>query len=141
MTSDRSWMHRRFDAKNNITEEYKIGAQNFINVALKGDDVDSKGRIRCPCKECGNTWYKLPENVTYDLYRHGIMESYSTWIFHDEKRRSRVEAETSSDNIGSRNDDMYDAREMLRDFADAHGNFGNDEYNEEQHQDEDMIDC
>ncbi|KAK1382953.1 hypothetical protein POM88_020688 [Heracleum sosnowskyi] len=106
MASDRSWMHRRFDARNNITEEYKIGVQNFINVALKGDDVDSKGKIRCPCKECGNTWYKLPENVTYDLYRHGIMESYSTWIFHGEKRRSRVEAETSSDNIGSRNDDM-----------------------------------
>ncbi|KAK1399455.1 hypothetical protein POM88_009318 [Heracleum sosnowskyi] len=95
MASDRSWMHHRFDARNNITEEYKLGVQNFISVALRGE-VDSKGRIRCPCKECGNSWSKLPDNVTYDLYRYGIMESYTTWIFHGEKHRSRVEAETSS---------------------------------------------
>ncbi|KAK1380944.1 hypothetical protein POM88_027688 [Heracleum sosnowskyi] len=68
MASDRSWMYRRFDSRNNITEEYKLGVQDFIKVALKVD-VDSKGRIKCPCKECGNTWSKLPENVTYDLYR------------------------------------------------------------------------
>ncbi|KAK1400377.1 hypothetical protein POM88_010240 [Heracleum sosnowskyi] len=95
MASDQSWMHHRFDARNNITEEYKLGVQNFISVALRGE-VDSKGRIRCPCKECGNSWSKLPDNVTYDLYRYGIMESYTTWIFHGEKHRSRVEAETSS---------------------------------------------
>ncbi|XP_074326600.1 uncharacterized protein LOC141664542 [Apium graveolens] len=120
MSSDRRWMNERFDARNNITEEYKLGVQNFIRVALKGD-VDSKGRIRCPCKECGNIWYKLPDNVTYDLYRHGIMESYTRWIFHGEKDSSGVEGETCRD------DDMYDAHDMLRDFADAHENFGNGE--------------
>ncbi|KAL8135215.1 hypothetical protein AgCh_010036 [Apium graveolens] len=119
-------MHRRFDARNNITEEYKHGVQNFINFAMKGK-VDSMGRIRCPCNECGNTWRKLPDNVTYDLYRHGIMESYTKWVFHGEKRRSGVEAETSLGNNDPRDDDMYDAREMLQDFADAHGNFGNGE--------------
>ncbi|KAK1394911.1 hypothetical protein POM88_013967 [Heracleum sosnowskyi] len=51
------------------------------------------------------------------------MESYTKWIFHGEKRESRVEAETSSGNIGLTDDDMYDAREMLGDFADAHGYF------------------
>ncbi|KAK1364911.1 hypothetical protein POM88_040472 [Heracleum sosnowskyi] len=96
MASDRSWIHHRFDARNNITEEYKLGVQNFISVALRGE-VGSKGRIRCPCKECGNSWSKLPDNVTYDLYRYGIMESYTTWIFHGEKHRSWVEAETSSE--------------------------------------------
>ncbi|KAK1392404.1 hypothetical protein POM88_011460 [Heracleum sosnowskyi] len=122
MESDRSWMYRRFDSRNNITEEYKLGVQDFIKVVLKGD-VDSKGRIKCPCKECGNTWSKLPENVTYDLYRYGIMESYTKWIFHGVKRGLRVEAETSSGNIDLRDDDMYDACEMLSDFVDAHGYF------------------
>ncbi|XP_074361097.1 uncharacterized protein LOC141701312 [Apium graveolens] len=55
------------------------------------------------------------------------MESYTKWVFHGEKRRSGVEAETSLGNNDPRDDDMYDAREMLRDFADAHGNFGNGE--------------
>ncbi|XP_074341888.1 uncharacterized protein LOC141679284 [Apium graveolens] len=120
MSSDRRWMNERFDARNNITEEYKLGVQNFIRVSLK-EDVDSKGRIRCPCKEYGNIWYKLPDNVTYDLYRHDIMESYTRWIFHGEKDSSGVEGETCRD------DDMYDAHDMLRDFVDAHENFGNGE--------------
>ncbi|XP_074378214.1 uncharacterized protein LOC141719736 [Apium graveolens] len=107
MASDRSWMHRRFDARNNITEEYKHGVQNFINFAMKGE-VDSMGRIRCPCNECGNTWRKLPDNVTYDLNRHDIMELYTKWVFHGEKRRSRVEVETSLANNDPRDDDIYD---------------------------------
>ncbi|KAK1375224.1 hypothetical protein POM88_031417 [Heracleum sosnowskyi] len=102
MASDRNWMYRRFDSRNNITEEYMFGVQDFIKVALK-ENVDSKGRIKCPCKECGNTWSKLPENVTYDLYRYGIMESYTKWIFHGEKRGSRVEAETSSEVVSKKN--------------------------------------
>ncbi|XP_074337044.1 uncharacterized protein LOC141674221 [Apium graveolens] len=124
MTSDCSWMNRRFDASKNITEEYKIGVDGFIKFAIANTD-DSKGRIRCPCNECGNFYIKNPDDMILHLYRHGIMPAYTIWYFHEKSARSRVDIGTSSMNVDNTHDDFYDAREMLGDFAEANDNFEN----------------
>ncbi|KAK1361663.1 hypothetical protein POM88_046137 [Heracleum sosnowskyi] len=46
------------------------------------------------------------------------------------KNRSRAKARPSSTNTGHRDDDMYDAHEMLRDFGEAQGHFENFEEEE-----------
>lgn len=124
MTSDRSWMNRRFDANKKLTDDYKIGVDDFIRYAVARTE-DSKGRIRCPCKECGNYYIKYPDDVILDLYRHGIMPGYTTWSSHGESDRSRDDTGTSSRNIDNIHDDFYDAREMLEDFAEANRHFQN----------------
>ena len=43
MESNQNWMHRRLDARNNISDEYKDGVRKFIDFALKGKD--SQGNI------------------------------------------------------------------------------------------------
>ncbi|KAK1364183.1 hypothetical protein POM88_039744 [Heracleum sosnowskyi] len=124
MASDRSWMNRRFDANKKITDDYKIGVEDFIRYAVARTE-DSKGRIRCPCTECGNYYIKYPDDVILDLYRHGIMPGYTTWSSHGESDRSRDDTGTSSRNVGNIHDDFYDAREMLEDFAEANRHFQN----------------
>ncbi|KAK1383634.1 hypothetical protein POM88_021369 [Heracleum sosnowskyi] len=108
MSSNRSWMQRRFDERNNITDEYKNGVKEFIDFAIKRKDTH--GNIRCPCNECGNLSFHQPERVTYHLYRYGIMESYTTWDLHMETHRSRVQARPSSSNTGHRDDDIFSSR-------------------------------
>ncbi|KAK1381241.1 hypothetical protein POM88_027985 [Heracleum sosnowskyi] len=124
MASDRSWMNRRFDANKKITDDYKIGVEDFIRYAVARTE-DSKGRIRCPCTECGNYYIKYPDDVILDLYRHGIMPGYTTWSSHGESDRSRDDTRTSSRNVGNIHDDFYDAREMLEDFVEANRHFQN----------------
>ena len=78
MASDRSWMNRQLNASKRMTDEYKIGVENFIKFASARTD-DSKGMIRCPRNECGNYYLKFPDNVTLDLCRHSIMLGYKIW--------------------------------------------------------------
>ena len=88
---------------------------------------DSNGRIRCPCNKCRNYYLKFPNNVTLDLYRHGILQGYTIWYYQGESNKSRVDTKTSSQNVGSTDDDFYDAREMLGHFTKATRQFENDE--------------
>ncbi|KAK1393864.1 hypothetical protein POM88_012920 [Heracleum sosnowskyi] len=98
MASDRSWMNRRFDANKKITDDYKIGVEDFIRYVVARTE-DSKGRIRCPCTECGNYYIKYSDDVILDLYRHGIMLGYTTWSSHGESDRSRDDTGMSSRNV------------------------------------------
>ncbi|KAK1380434.1 hypothetical protein POM88_027178 [Heracleum sosnowskyi] len=91
-------MNRRFDANKKITDDYKIGVEDFIRYVVARTE-DSKGRIRCPCTECGNYYIKYPDDVILDLYRHGIMPGYTTWSSHGESDRSRDDTGTSSRNV------------------------------------------
>ncbi|KAL8090867.1 hypothetical protein AgCh_040077 [Apium graveolens] len=123
MASDRSSMQHWIDERNNVLDEYKVGVKEFIDFALK--KKDSKGNIRCPCNECGNLFFFQPDTVTYHLYRFSIIESYTTWDLHEERNRPPVQTRSSSSHTGYRDDDMYDAHEMLRDFREAHADFEN----------------
>ncbi|KAK1401667.1 hypothetical protein POM88_001272 [Heracleum sosnowskyi] len=144
MASDRSWMNRRFDANKKITDDYKIGVEDFIRYAVARTE-DSKGRIRCPCTECGNYYIKYPDDVILDLYRHGIMPGYTTWSSHGESDRSRDDTGTSSRNVVSNSSSSHVERVVIHDgsnfFIDLR-NFENDysvhEDNEPQKDDEDI---
>ncbi|KAL8101416.1 hypothetical protein AgCh_033342 [Apium graveolens] len=119
MTFDRSWIGRsRFDAWKNIFEDYKKGVASFIKFASEHVEDDSN-IIRWPYQECENKYWKGYVDVTYDLYRHGIMEWYTKWDLHGEKNVRHVEAGTSSCSIGQRDVDMYDVMDMLRDIGEA----------------------
>ncbi|KAK1354806.1 hypothetical protein POM88_048062 [Heracleum sosnowskyi] len=112
MASDRSWMNRRFDANKKITDDYKIGVEDFIRYAVARTE-DSKGRIRCPCTECGNYYIKYPDDVILDLYRHGIMPGYTTWSSHGESDRSRDDTGTSSINDNQSEMDPVEQNQLL----------------------------
>ncbi|KAK1392395.1 hypothetical protein POM88_011451 [Heracleum sosnowskyi] len=118
MTYDRSWIGRnRYNEFKYLTEEYKIGVNDFIKFACDHRDPEDGGLIRCPCEDCANKYFKDPSDVKVDLYLNGIMKWYTKWDLHGERDMPRVEAETSSRNIHYRDEDMYDARDMLRDFV------------------------
>nr|XP_017253925.1 PREDICTED: uncharacterized protein LOC108223955 [Daucus carota subsp. sativus] len=84
------------------------------------EDEDG-GLIRCPCLNCKNRYFKEPSVVKVDLYLHGIMQWYTKWDLHGERDVPRVEVGMNSGY--NKDDDMYDARTMLRDFADANSYF------------------
>ncbi|XP_074324381.1 uncharacterized protein LOC141661296 [Apium graveolens] len=112
MESDRSWIGRsRFNEAKYITEEYKVGVDNFIKFAIEHLEEEDNGLIRCPCKDCRNIYYKQPSTVKIHLYRHGIMQWYIRWDCHGEKEMSWNEAGTSYINTGCKDDDMHDAHD------------------------------
>ncbi|XP_074383286.1 uncharacterized protein LOC141724892 [Apium graveolens] len=118
MASDRSWIGRhRFNEAKYLTEDYKNGVDNFIKFAIENLDPEDNGLIRCPCKNCGNEYYKYPSTVKVDLYRHGIMQWYTRWDCHGEKDVLRNDVGTSFGNTSCRDDDMYDAHDD--DFEDC----------------------
>ncbi|KAL8112800.1 hypothetical protein AgCh_020192 [Apium graveolens] len=116
MASDRSWIGRnRFNEAKYITEEYKAEVDHFIIFAIEHGEEEDNGLIRCPCQDCRNRYFKLPNTVKIDLYRHGIMQWYTIWNFHEEKDISQVDVGTSS---RYKDDDMYDAHDD-NDFKDC----------------------
>ncbi|KAK1355299.1 hypothetical protein POM88_048555 [Heracleum sosnowskyi] len=126
MTSDHSWVGRhRYDESKYLTEEYKNGVDSFLKLAIDRLKDEDEGLIRCPCKKCGNEYYKYPSDVRLDLYLHGIMHWYTRWDLHGEKDVPRFETEMSTSNVGYNDDNMYDVRDMLRDFVDANAHFEN----------------
>ncbi|KAL8120472.1 hypothetical protein AgCh_017587 [Apium graveolens] len=126
MTYDRSWVgHNRYNDLKYLTEEYKNGVDDFIKFACDHLDPRDGGLIRCPCNDCVNKYFKDPSAVKVDLYLNGIMEWYTRWDLHGERDMPRGDTNTSSHNIHYNDEDMYDARDMLRDFADANRHFEN----------------
>ncbi|KAK1381937.1 hypothetical protein POM88_019672 [Heracleum sosnowskyi] len=121
MASDRSWIGRnRYNEAKYLTDEYKIGVDNFIQFVIDHLREEDNGLMRCPCRNCGNGTYKKPSTVKLDLYRHGIMQWYTIWDCHGEKDEPHDEVGTSSVNTNHRDDDddaMYDAHDD--DFEDC----------------------
>ncbi|KAK1395920.1 hypothetical protein POM88_005783 [Heracleum sosnowskyi] len=118
MALDHSWIgHNRYNEAKYLTEEYKVGVENFIKHAIENMQKEDNGRVRCPCRECGNSFYKYPSAVRVDLYRHGIMPWYTIWDCHGEEDMPRVQVGTSSANTNYRDDDMYNAHDD--DFVDC----------------------
>ncbi|KAK1375601.1 hypothetical protein POM88_031794 [Heracleum sosnowskyi] len=108
MTYYRSWIgHNRYNEFKYLTEEYKIGVNDFIKFACDHRDPEDGGLIRCPYEDCANKYFKDPSDVKVDLYLNGIMKWYTKWDLHGERDMPRVEEETSSRNIHYRDEDIY----------------------------------
>ncbi|KAK2455713.1 hypothetical protein QL285_003139 [Trifolium repens] len=87
MRPDRSWMMRRKDNNGQVTEEFKNGVDDFIEIAKRQlGVVDVLGRIFCPCFKCKNCVREKPFWVEKHLYEHGFMENYLNWTIHGENQ-------------------------------------------------------
>ncbi|XP_016507785.2 uncharacterized protein LOC107825437 [Nicotiana tabacum] len=84
---DKSWLNIR----NRVDQRYRDGVDNFLNWAFSQPTVSTM--IRCPCKGCMNTEFKLRVGVRGDLLRKGFWGSYKVWDLHGEVS---VRVETSS---------------------------------------------
>jgi hypothetical protein len=75
-------MMRRKDNNGQVTEEFKNGVDDFIEIAKRQLGVaDVLGRIFCPCFKCKNCVREKPFWVEKHLYEHGFMENYLIGLF------------------------------------------------------------
>ncbi|XP_057986632.1 uncharacterized protein LOC131171176 [Hevea brasiliensis] len=115
---DRSWMLN----KNKFSSEYIQGVRSFLDVAKQ--NVDSNGRIRCPCKNCNNCYLKKVAEVKQDLFLHGFAEDYTQWTHHGESFESDVGIHLGDshddDNLSDQVEDQHDNTfEMLKDMCNS----------------------
>nr|CAD1817938.1 unnamed protein product [Ananas comosus var. bracteatus] len=110
MGIDKSWMSLR----NRACNEYEKGIDIFLDFAFKR--LGNVKRIRCPCAKCFNVRFKSRTEVKYDLFRNGIIQSYTKWHHHGELSDESSESDAEDVNIpidqGSRNmetmlDDLF----------------------------------
>ncbi|KAK1352507.1 hypothetical protein POM88_053204 [Heracleum sosnowskyi] len=108
MSTDRSWMKRRFDGRGGITDEYKRGVDNFIEFAQQ--TKDKHGLIGCPCTKCKNLAWITEDEVKFHLYQNGIIEAYTIWYDHGEKveRHGHYASGSSQNPNVNEDEDMHD---------------------------------
>lgn len=75
---DKSWLN----VGNRADPRYIQGADNFLEWAYSKLRVGSK--LRCPCKKCRNTLFKVRHEVRFDLLQNGFWQSYKVWDLHGE---------------------------------------------------------
>ncbi|XP_023772644.2 uncharacterized protein LOC111921298 [Lactuca sativa] len=78
MTIDKSWIR-----ENRMSSKYLEGLKNFMKIAEK--HVNSKCKVRCPCKTCVNSYQQVLPTVYAHLHDIGFLETYTMWIYHGEK--------------------------------------------------------
>ena len=75
---DKSWLNIR----NRVDQKYRDGVEGFLNWAFSQSEVNTM--IRCPCKGCMNTVFKVRIDVRGDLLKKGFWDSYKVWDLHGE---------------------------------------------------------
>ena len=72
-----------------VTEEYRVGARNFVNMAhVNKGNIDT---IVCPCVSCRNLKHLHFEEVYEHLIIHGMDSTYTTWVLHGERQSAFVQ--------------------------------------------------
>ncbi|XP_060172279.1 uncharacterized protein LOC132603299 [Lycium barbarum] len=126
---DKSWLNIR----NRVDPRYRDGVEGFLNWAFSHPRVSTI--IRCPCKGCMNTVFKLSLDVRGDLLRKGFWDSYKVWGLHGEVF-VRVESsnDTYSDEVEDDSIEEDDITEMIHDacgYMNVEDNTNSTEGNEE----------
>ncbi|XP_055830880.1 uncharacterized protein LOC129899907 [Solanum dulcamara] len=75
---NKSWLNIR----NRVDQKYRDGVEGFLNWAFSQPKVNTM--IRCPCKGCMNTVFKLRIDIRVDLLKKGFWDSYKVWDLHGE---------------------------------------------------------
>ncbi|XP_049385806.1 uncharacterized protein LOC125849897 [Solanum stenotomum] len=124
---DKSWLNIR----NRVDQRYRDGVEGFLNWAFSQSGVNTM--IRCPCRGCMNTVFKLRIDVRGDLLKKGFWDSYKVWDLHGEvlvrveNSNAACSAEVEADDIEE--DDII---EMIHDACGYMGNnINSSEENEE----------
>ncbi|XP_019244413.1 PREDICTED: uncharacterized protein LOC109224281 [Nicotiana attenuata] len=107
---DKSWLKLR----NRGDQRYRDGVDGFLSWAFNQPRVSTM--IRCPCKGCMKTVFKLRTDVRGDLLRKGFWDSYKVWDLH---RELLVRGENSNvprnDEVGDDNIEEDNITEMIHD--------------------------
>ncbi|KAM3397800.1 hypothetical protein P3S68_001313 [Capsicum galapagoense] len=107
---DKSWLN----ITNRVNQRYRDGVDSFLNWAFSQSGVSTI--IRCPCKECRNTVFKLRIDVQLHLLNKGFWVSYKVWEYHgevlDRVKISNVAGSEEVEDDGIEEDDII---EMVHD--------------------------
>jgi hypothetical protein len=76
---DKSWIQEL----TRCSDQYLKGVEEFLRMAHQCVDVN--GIMKCPCRDCGNQYFRHIQLVKSHLYQHGIDHTYTQWIFHKEE--------------------------------------------------------
>lgn len=114
MDGDKSWM----TLGNRLGKRYREGAEFFVNSAMAKASIH--GNIKCPCNKCMNRYWNTKDEVEKHLVRHGIMETYTNWVYHGESVQEH-QTHISDGNINNRvtdNEDEDDVEipELVEDY-------------------------
>ncbi|CAA7022708.1 unnamed protein product [Microthlaspi erraticum] len=82
----RSWMDQPhlIPTTRLLTEEYKKGVQQFMDLAISQPKAKQSGKLYCPCMNCGNRRYLTISKVWSHLYHNGFVMVYKIWYYHGE---------------------------------------------------------
>ncbi|XP_031395832.1 uncharacterized protein LOC116207115 isoform X2 [Punica granatum] len=129
---ERSWMKLR----DHFCLEYAEGVREFMRVATQ--HAGSGNRVRCPCKNCKNCYFRQLLEVKRHLLLYGILEDYTCWIHHGETIQvadhNLAGEKTNNQHISDdQGDNIYnDIPELLEDlqrgtFAESFGETSTDQ--------------
>ncbi|GJY60354.1 uncharacterized protein Tco_0461011 [Tanacetum coccineum] len=100
---DREWMYKRFtEDRRYISREFIDGVVSFVEYACQQSAYMDNDKIRCPCSNCENQAYRLPEDVKLHLGKHGFVKNYYQWVYHGEPSTasSSAHSQTNTSSIG-----------------------------------------
>ncbi|XP_073154053.1 uncharacterized protein [Henckelia pumila] len=74
---DKDWM-----SKKRLSHEYEVGAESFLQFALR--NAIDPNKIPCPCTRCGNLQKRNVDIIRAHLCCNGLDLTYHKWIWHGE---------------------------------------------------------
>ncbi|KAG8386777.1 hypothetical protein BUALT_Bualt03G0184200 [Buddleja alternifolia] len=81
MPPDRSWIKNRVcPGGYGITDEYRMGVKEFINLCQQYPTYMDREKIRCPCWDCKSLKNFPPDMVSYHLLSRGFERDYINWV-------------------------------------------------------------
>ncbi|WCJ39818.1 hypothetical protein M5689_020778 [Euphorbia peplus] len=93
MAPNKEWI--RLTNIDHLSEDYNVGVIEFLNYAF--EKTGEAYKIQCPCVRCNNTNCGSRDLVHTHLITYGIMENYTFWFHHGERRHGHSDEEESEE--------------------------------------------
>jgi len=104
---DRSWMQA-----SHISDEYENGVEQFLQFT-ELNPPSLWGKYFCPCVKCANWRHQIITEIRSHLICHGIIPSYTKWIWHAQFPDNPSVSQTKSVDV----DMGYHIEEMIHDLG------------------------
>ena len=86
MAEHRSWMYNRIiKGRHGYVKEFLEGLEGFLAFATQQPNLESEGKIRCPCEKYENNRILPFATVKVHILRRGFMDNYYYWTCHGEQ--------------------------------------------------------
>ena len=109
--ADRRWMYTGRKSKKEISHEWFIKLEEFLNAAFANGSVAAW----CPCTRCNNNRLHSRDDIGLHLVANGFRADYYVWFHHGEGGHDMEESAGESEDDGG-NEMLED---MVNDFRDA----------------------